>query len=90
MVAILPILPAIGSLHWLIVALMSSRVLWTVSRRSWRLAVAFIKSSQWRCLVVLAGIGVALPMVYSLSVRALTEPSPKSLWSPIAFIPKGW
>ncbi len=89
MVAILPILPAIGSLIWLIVVLISSGVLWGFSRRGRRLLVAFIKS-QWRGLAVLVGISVTLPAIYSISVRALTERSPKSPRSPIAFIPKGW
>ncbi|MBC7816894.1 MAG: hypothetical protein IAG10_08415, partial [Planctomycetaceae bacterium] len=65
MVAILPILPAIGSLLWLVVVLLSSGVLWLFSRRSRRLVLAFIKS-QWSGLVVLAGIGVTLPMIYSI------------------------
>jgi len=89
MVAILPILPAIGSLLWLIVVLISSGVLLAFSRRSQKLLVAFLKS-QWRGLAVLAGIGVTLPAIYSISVRALSEPSPKSPQSPIGFIPDGW
>ncbi len=89
MVAILPILPAIGSLLWLIVVLISSGVFLAFSRRCQRQLVAFLKS-QWRGLAVLAGIGMTLPAIYSISVRALTEPSPKSPRSPIAFIPEGW
>lgn len=89
MVAILPILPAIGSLLWLIVMLLGSGLLWAFSRRSRRLVVAFIKS-QWRGLVVLTGIVVTLPMAYSISVRALTGPTSKSPRSPITFIPEGW
>lgn len=89
MLAILPILPAIGSLLWLIVVLLGSGLLWVFSRRSRRLFVGFIKS-QWRGLVVLTGIVVALSMAYSISVRRLTGPSPKSPRSPSTFIPKGW
>lgn len=89
MVAILPILSAIGNLVWMIVVLISLGVLWAFSRRN-RSRVLTVIKSQWPGLAVLAGIVVALLIVYSISVWGVIEPPPISPRSPIAFIPDGW
>jgi len=72
MIAILPILPALWGLMWLLGLLLAPGLWWLFRQSHWRLALAFVKS-QWRGFAVLTALAIAVPSTYSAALSAFNR-----------------